>query len=244
MGEKSVRDRVRARFEAQVAAFETSSEFRGLTSGSWPAERYRDFIANVARVHLNSPRIMAFMFSVAPPAVSATVAANMVEELGRDGPDTGHPRLLEALLERSGVPEAVCARVRTDSDDLLRNLACDPLLFGTLRELGFSVLLEVSSFEWMLSRLSGRMGRALATGLGLDAGALGWFFLHSEVDVRHAEESLETIEAYAREYGFDDEGVETFLDLTFRENVYLSRYFFKSYVSSIQTGAAGGRTRP
>lgn len=226
---ETVQDRVRARFESQVQDFQASEAFRRLEAGQWTRPEYLDFIANVARAHLNSPRIMAFLYSVAPPRASHQVAENMLEELGTEGPGSGHPRYLETLLERSGLSPEVQDRVHQDSADLIHNLCCDPPLFATLRELGLSVLLEVSSFEWMLSRLSGRLGRALEKGTGLDREALAWFFLHAEADIEHAREALVTIEEYVGAYRFSPSELETFLDLTFRENVFLARYFFKSY---------------
>jgi hypothetical protein len=226
----NVRDRIRKEFDRQVAGFETSEAFRRLESGGCRPAEYRDLIANVARAHLNSPRILAFLFAVAPPAASRALASNMLEELGAEGPESGHPWHLETLLERTELAASVRAQVHEDSADLLHRFCADPFLFGSLRELGLSVLLEVSSFEWMLSRLARRMGEALERGLGLDREALSWFFLHAEADLVHAQEALETIEKYVAGYGFGDEELSTFLDLTFRENVFTSRYFFKSYV--------------
>jgi pyrroloquinoline quinone (PQQ) biosynthesis protein C len=48
---------------------------------------------------------------------------------------------------------------------------------------------------------------------------------HSEVDLRHAQEALDTIEDYARYHGLDDDDAEALADATLRENVYLRRYF-------------------
>lgn len=225
----STQDTVRHRFESQIQDFQASEKFQRLEAGSWTRPEYLDFIGNVARAHMNSPRIMAFLFSVAPPKASHAVAMNMLEELGAEGPGSGHPRYLETMLARSGLGKDVQARIRQDSSDLIHNLCCDPPLFATLRELGLSVLLEVSSFEWMLSQLSGRIGRALEAGTGLDRDALAWFFLHAEADIEHAQEALVTIAEYVEAYRFTPAELETFLDLTFRENVYLARYFFKSY---------------
>lgn len=226
-----VRARVQRQFEAQTASFQASDAFRRLEQGEGTATEYRDFLTNVARAHLNSPRILAFLYAVAPPKASAALASNMLEELGEDGPESGHPRYLETLLDRAGLSDAVKERVRADSADLIHRFCADPFLFGSLKELGLSVLLEVSSFEWMLSRTARRMGEALERGLKLDRAALAWFFLHAEADIAHAEEALTTIETYVRDYGFSSDELETFLDLTFRENVFLARYFFTRYAS-------------
>jgi pyrroloquinoline quinone (PQQ) biosynthesis protein C len=48
----------------------------------------------------------------------------------------------------------------------------------------------------MLSRVSGRIARALAAHRGLTAPALAWFAHHSEVDVRHAAQGIADLAAY------------------------------------------------
>lgn len=225
----AVQARVQRRFEQATADFAASEPFRRLESGAFSVQEFRDFACNVARAHLNSPRILAFMYAVAPPAASANLSHNMLEELGTG--DGGHPRYLETLLAKLELAPATIAQVREDAADLIHKFCVDPMLFGTLRELGLSALLEVSSFEWMLSRLATRMGEALERGLKLDREALAWFFLHAEADIAHAQEALETIAHYVQGYRFTDDELETFLDLTFRENVFLARYFFKRYAA-------------
>jgi hypothetical protein len=225
----TVQSRVRRRFEQATEEFAASGAFRRLEDGAFSSAEYVDFACNVARAHLNSPRILAFLFAVAPPGASRHLSSNMLEELG--GTDGGHPRYLEAMLAHLNLGDATIARVREDAADLIQKFCVDPMLFGTLRELGLSALLEVSSFEWMLSRLATRMGESLQRGLKLDRAALEWFFLHAEADIEHAEQALETIAEYVAGYGVTDEELETFLDLTFRENVFLARYFFKRYTA-------------
>src|SRR5207249_1955520 len=82
---------------------------------------------------------------------------------------------------------------------------------------------EIVAFEFMLSRVSGRMARALATHRGLAAPALEWFTHHSEVDVRHAEQGLADLGAYAAYYEFTDDEALTIVEMTLRENVFARR---------------------
>ena len=77
--------------------------------------------------------------------------------------------------------------LEAQADEDLRRIVVDPLLYGTLREVGLAALTEIVAFEYMLSRVSGRIARALAQHRGLPAPALEWFTHHSEVDIRHAE---------------------------------------------------------
>src|SRR5438132_1003592 len=91
--------------------------------------------------------------------------------------------------------------------------------------LDYDAFIENVAFEFMLSRVSGRMARALATHRGLAAPALGWFTHHSEVDVRHAEQGLADLGAYAAYYEFTDDEALTIVEMTLRENVFTRRYF-------------------
>ncbi len=61
---------------------------------------------------------------------------------------------------------------------------------ATPRELCLSVLLETMSFEFILSRCSGEIAGALTSRYASANAALRWFALHSEVDIRHAEEGV------------------------------------------------------
>ena len=80
--------------------------------------------------------------------------------------------------------------LEAQADEDLRRIVVDPLLYGTLREVGLAALTEIVAFEYMLSRVSGRIARALTEHRRLSAAALEWFTHHSEVDIRHAEQGL------------------------------------------------------
>jgi hypothetical protein len=107
----------------------------------------------------------------------------------------------------------------------LRQTLVDPILYGTLKEVGLAALVEVVAFEFMLSRVASRISAALAKHRGLDPRSLEWFTHHSEVDIGHAEQGLDNVARYARWYEFTDEDALTICDMTLRENVFVKRYF-------------------
>lgn len=201
-------------FEGQVEAFTASREFATLETGR---ADYDAFIENVARAHLKSPQLVAFLYALAPPAAAPTLLANLLEELG-------HPALLEDLLRAAGLGHRLPA-IEAGAEDDIRRIVTDPLLYGTLRDVGLAALIEIVAFEFMLSRVSGRIARALTAHRGLPAPALEWFTHHSEVDVRHAQQGLADLGAYIAYYDFTDDEALTIVELTLRENVFARRYF-------------------
>ncbi|PYS41815.1 MAG: hypothetical protein DMF71_10635, partial [Acidobacteria bacterium] len=110
-------------------------------------------------------------------------------------------------------------------------LATDRILFGSLREFGLTVLLEVTCFEWMLSRLARPIADFLSKQRGLSPDALVWFTHHSEVDQRHAEEGLDAVVEYVKYYEIDEQDFRLISEIVFRENVFLKRYFGQAEVS-------------
>jgi hypothetical protein len=111
------------------------------------------------------------------------------------------------------------------AQDNLRRMCTDPILFGTFKEAGLSILLEVTCFEWMLSRLASRIARLLRDNRQLSDASLQWFSHHSEVDLRHAEEGLDAVVEFLGYYEFDESDSTSILEMTFRENPFLKRYF-------------------
>jgi pyrroloquinoline quinone (PQQ) biosynthesis protein C len=92
----------------------------------------------------------------------------------------------------------------------------------------------------MLSRTASRISRFLAAHRGLAGAALAWFDHHSEVDIQHAEEGLDSLEKYAAYYGYERMEVETIVEMTLRENVFIKRYFGE--LTLARTEAFGGLT--
>jgi len=221
----SLRSTIELLFARQVESLTVSDEFQALENGSATPDRYDTFIENVARVHLRSPQLLAFLYALAPPAAAADLQHNLLEELGLDeASGRPHPDLLRELLRGAGLGCRLAA-LEAQADEDLRRVVVDPLLYRSLRDIGLVALAGIVAFEYMLARVSGRIARALATHRGLPAPALEWFTHHSEVDIRHAEQGLAALEAYVRYYGFGDAEALTLVELTLRENVFARRYF-------------------
>src|SRR5438876_7010856 len=100
----SVRSQVEALFTRQVEALAASPQLRALEEGVATLAHYNAFIENVARAHLRSPQLVAFLFAVAPPAAAHHLLDNLLEELGLETPSARpHPELLRDLLEGAGL---------------------------------------------------------------------------------------------------------------------------------------------
>ena len=226
-----IRALIESEYAGQTEALAASENFQALKAGRAAKEEYDAFIANLCRTHLKSPQILAFLYSVSAPSAAEQLKHNLLEELGLDEEGINHPRLLLELAEAAGFDAPLRARLEADSQEELRRMCADPLLFGTLKELGLAVLLEVTCFEWMLSRLAKSMALLLEAHRGLRRPALRWFYHHSELDRRHAEEGLDACVDYAEHYGFEEEDLRSIVEITFRENVFLKRYFDLSVAS-------------
>lgn len=220
-----MRARVENAYKTQTEAFAESPAFQVLEQGQGAAGAYRQFLADLCKAHIQSPRILAFLYSIAPPKSSENVKHNLLEELGLEEAEESHPQLLARVMTATGFNKDELARLEQEAQEDLRRLCTDPFLYGALREFGLHILLEVSSFEWMLSRLASRMGNFLVKHQGMRQEDLLWFFYHSEKDIQHAEEALDTIVDYVSYYGFSSDELRAILDITFRENVFLRRYF-------------------
>ena len=178
--------------------------------------------ANAAAIRKQFSEIL---FSVAPPASVEDVKHNMLEELGLDETGLPHPKLLIKLAQRAGFNENEVKQLEILAQEELKRMTSEQILYGTVKEIGLSALLETASFEWMLSRLASRMAKFLEKHRGISKEGLEWFSHHSEVDIRHAEEQLDSIVEYVKYYQFDQSHFESILELTFRENVFIKRYF-------------------
>jgi hypothetical protein len=209
----------------QVESFIATSEYGDLASGRASPEEYASFIENLARTHLRSPQLIAFLYALAPPAAAEHLRQNLLEEMGLDeSRGRPHPDLLKDLLVGARLGDRL-AMLEAEADEDLRRIVTDPLLYGSLRDIGLAALTEIVAFEYMLARLSGRIASALGEHLRLPAPALLWLTHHSEADVRHAEQGLKNLEAYVRYYGFTDAEALTIIEMTLQENVFARRYF-------------------
>ena len=184
------------------------------------------FVLRVCKAHLRSPQVLSFVYSMAPPNSREHIKHNLFEELGNEkSNEPSHPELLKSLALSMGVKKVEWEKLETDAELVIRNKAMEPLMFGTLKETGLNVMLEVFAFEWMLAREANKIGTALKHYLELNANDLEWFFHHSEVDIAHAEQGLDTIMDAVHYYQIDDETAKTVAEITFRENIFLKRYF-------------------
>ncbi|MBC7795725.1 MAG: iron-containing redox enzyme family protein [Pyrinomonadaceae bacterium] len=229
---------IESKYDSQTTEFVATRRFQSLESGAVSSVDYDEFIVNICRTHLRSPQIVAFLFAVAPPAAAENLKENMLEEMGLDDAGVSHPTLLIELAAAIGFDEAGRKRLETAAQDELRRIITDPILFGTLKEVGLNVMLETVAFEWMLSRISSRIADFLSKHRNLSESSLEWFRHHSEVDIRHAEEGLQAVVDYINYYEIDAPDVETIIDVTFRENVFIKRYFGEIALAK-QTGMAG-----
>jgi len=232
-----MRDLITWHYAAQTEELAASVAFAALERGAGDHGFYDDFIAGVCRTHLQSPQIVAFLYSIAPPPAVVALRDNLLEELGSEG-EPGHPELLRRLATAAGFGRSRLAGLERAAQEDLRRAISTPMRLPSLRELGLSVMLEVIAFEWMLAQLAGRMGNALLRHRGIDREALAWFFHHAEVDVGHATEGVEALLAYAGWYGLTEADVARIAGLTFRENAFLQRYFGDGSAPAAQEQAA------
>ena len=234
----SIRALVEVEYARQAEEFAASSLFQALETGTALRQDYDRFVASVCRNHLRSPQILAFLYAVAPPSVAERIKHNMLEEMGLDEEGISHPGLLIKLAECAGFDRKARRELETQAQEELRRICADPILYGTLKEVGLGVLLETTCFEWMLSRLASRIGRFLGEHRQLPAEGLTWFSHHSEVDIRHAEEGLDSVVDYVAYYEFAPDDLQSILELTFRENVFIKRYFGEGLGLAPDAGAS------
>src|SRR5688572_29484626 len=136
---------IESKFAEQAEDFASSRAFCALENGSVSRPRYDDFIKAVCRTHLKSPQILAFLFLAAPPAAAENIKHNMLEELGLEEEGVSHPALLLDLAASIGLDETAREKLESAAQEKLRQFVTEPILFGTLKEVGLSVLLETAS---------------------------------------------------------------------------------------------------
>jgi hypothetical protein len=208
-----------------IEEFTTCPDFKAMEAGAASKSDYDRLILNVVRTHLRSPQLLAFLFSVSPPQTYSNLLHNMLEELGIDE-DSGvpHPTILRELADGAGLG-SMLSEVEARAAADIRQVVVDPLLYPSLREVGLAALVEVEAFEYMLSRVASRIARALAAHRNLSSETVRWFTYHSEVDIKHAEQGLENLEAYIAYYNIEGEEALTIAEIAMRENVFIKRYY-------------------
>jgi pyrroloquinoline quinone (PQQ) biosynthesis protein C len=217
-------DQLEELFQQQVSEFAACDGLARLEAGRLADTEIDQLLASFVRVHLRSPRFLAFIYALAPPGKTGdALEHNLLEELGV-ADEIAHPALLKQLANAVGLNEQL-PDITAEADAELKRRVLEPLLYGSLRDVGLAALAEIAATEYMLSRLAGRIARAIHEQRGVSYEALAWFTHHAEVDLRHAGEGLSSLIAYIAWYEIPEDDALTLLRMTFRENVFIRRYF-------------------
>ena len=212
-------------YERATLEFSNSKPFEKLISGKLNRDELQSFISNVFQTHYLSSHIIAFLFATLPSKASELLKENLLEEMGLSQEGKAHSVLLLDLAGGAGFNDKDIERLIYESQQQLRMFCAKNNPFPTLRDLVLSILLETMSFEFLLSRCSGKIANALQQHYSYPKQSVHWFELHSEVDIRHAEEGIEVIQDYLTFHRIDDADFTRILQVTFGENVFLKRYF-------------------
>lgn len=149
-----MRSYVESLFIKHTEELTSCQRFQSLESGEAEVDDYNTFIGNVFKTHQNSPHFLAFIYAMVPPSSAENVCHNLLEELGlEEEGGQSHPELMMALIEGAGLKDQV-DNLRQGARTRLDELVNEPFMFGSLREVGLGALVEVVSFEYMLSRVS------------------------------------------------------------------------------------------
>jgi len=210
-------------YEKATAEFIESREFQTLVAGQASPEFVREFARNVFRTHYLSAHIVALCFAALPSHAAALLKENLLEEMGRSEDEPPHSALLLKLAEGIGCTPAQIDRLIADARRRLSEYCATRVPLPTLREICLAVLIETLSFEFMLARCSGKIADALAGHYAIPKASLSWFELHSEVDIRHAEEGLNVIADYLAFHQISDASFEII------QRAALDRVFTKHY---------------
>ncbi len=222
--DSSIKAIIEARYRQQYQQFISCDWFGRLTAGALSKAELIDFVSQLCQAHLRSPQVLAFLFAMAPPAARERVKDNMLEELGLLGEDEPHPQLLRKLAKAIPAIDHDWQHIEIEADNFIRYKTLEPFLFVNLTEFSLSAMLETFAFEWVLARVTSQFADALRRGLDLGDDELEWFLLHSEVDIVHAEEGLQTLVEFIEYFDIDSESLSNIIGLTFRYNVFAKRY--------------------
>jgi len=217
--------RIGQAFDGAIAEFVGSGPFQDLLGGRLTREAIRRFVAALFVPHYQSAHILAFGYALLTSEASDLLKQNMLEEMGADAAGTPHPQLLIELAKGAGFSESEVAGLAEASQEAARQFCAQPLPFPTLRDMGLAILLEAAAFEHLLSRHASSIARSLCEHYSLPVESLRWFDLHSELDIRHAEESLTVLHGYVAFHRMEEAQIERILRATFTTNPFTRRYF-------------------
>ena len=212
-------------FDKATREFRESAEYQSLVSGGASDEAAREFIRNVFRTHYLSSHIVALCFAALPSDAAELLKENLMEEMGRSADEKPHAALLLELARGVGFAESEIDQLIADARQRVANFCATRVPVATLRELCLSVLLETMSFEFMLSRRSSEIAAALADRYNFTKPALHWFELHSEVDIRHAEEGVTVVQDYLAFHHISDDLFEQIAHFTLGDKLFVRHYF-------------------
>jgi muconate cycloisomerase len=212
-------------FDSATRQFRDSDEYQGLVSGRAAPEAAREFLRDVFRTHFLSSHIVALCFAALPSNTAELLRENLMEEMGRSDHEKPHSALLLELARRVGFPQSEIDGLIADARGRVALFCATRVPVATLRELCLAVLLETMSFEFMLSRCSSEIAAALTDRYGFAKSALHWFALHSEVDIRHAEEGVTVIQDYLSFHQISDALFESIAKVILGDNLFVRHYF-------------------
>jgi muconate cycloisomerase len=218
-------EQITREFESATNDFRASAEYQALVSGGAAAEAAREFLRNVFRTHYLSSHIVALCFASLPSGAAELLKENLLEEMGRSEHEQPHSALLLELARGIGFSPEEIDRLIADARERVALFCAARVPAATLRELCLGVLLETMSFEFMLSRCSSEIAAALTERYGFARPALRWFALHSEVDIRHAEEGVTVIGDYLVFHRIDDALFEQVARATLGDHLFVRHYF-------------------
>jgi L-alanine-DL-glutamate epimerase-like enolase superfamily enzyme/pyrroloquinoline quinone (PQQ) biosynthesis protein C len=212
-------------FENATREFKESFEYRELVSGNATAEEAREFLRNVFRTHYLSSHIVALCFAALPSSASELLKENLLEEMGRSESEKPHSALLVEMAHAIGFAENEIEDLIADARRRVAVFCATRVPVATLRELCLAVLLETMSFEFMLSRCSSELAKALIGDYAVAKAALRWFELHSEVDIRHAEEAVTVIQDYSAFHQISEALFDQTARVTLGDAMFCRHYF-------------------
>ena len=211
--------------ENATGEFKESPEYRELIAGNASTDAAHEFIRNVFRTHYLSSHIVALCFAALPSSAAGLLKENLMEEMGRSENEKPHSALLLELARGVGFADGEINELVADARRRVAIFCSTRVPVATLRELCLSVLLETMSFEFMLSRCSSEIAGALTNFYSMPKPALHWFELHSEVDIRHAEEGVTVIQDYSDFHEISDSLFDHIAGLTLGDNLFVRHYF-------------------
>ena len=212
-------------FERATEEFKQAAEYRELIGGGAGEAAAREFLRNIFRTHYLSAHIVALCFASLPSTAAGLLKENLLEEMGRSEHEPPHSQLLLEMARAVGFDQAAIDQLINDARQRVALFCAARVPVATLRELCLSVVLETMSFEFMLSRCSSELAHSLSDKYAVPRAALRWFELHSEVDIRHAEEAITVIQDYTEFYQISDALFEQIAGITLGDKLFCRHYF-------------------